>query len=458
MLYFLANFLKNRFILGNIDEIYEFHSTIFLQELQKYENRAEEAGNALVSFSDKFHMYVDYCANKPYSNTFLIEHGEDFFEELQVKRGLDLSRPAYIIKPVQRITKYQLLLKELQSCCDDADGTLQAGLEVMLSVPRQANDAMYLCMIEGFDEGSLETLGKILLQNSFSVFDPKQLRKKGKERHVFLFEQALLFSKEVKDVNGKTKFAYKSKMKTSELGITEFIAEDACKFAVWTGEPPLTEERRVIRAESQSVKQMWVKEIRELIQQFQFGILRPRASFYPTSPRKKKSQNKHNSTGSADTSRISADSSLLNGDRSSNDFDASTICSKVSIENGPNEICLVIEDYSARGPNEISLERGQQVEVLSRPPGSKSWRVRIVNDVTAEQGVEGMVPYQVLRRPDELKHGNKRSSVETLNSQSSDDSFNELPSSPAQSQQDKKNARIRAKSVNIGSQFGTLKG
>jgi len=27
----------------------------------------------------------------------------------------------------------------------------QAGLDVMLSVPRRANDAMYLCLIKGFD-------------------------------------------------------------------------------------------------------------------------------------------------------------------------------------------------------------------------------------------------------------------------------------------------------------------
>ena len=34
-----------------------------------------------------------------------------FFQDLQVKRGLALSIAAYLIKPVQRITKYQLLLK-----------------------------------------------------------------------------------------------------------------------------------------------------------------------------------------------------------------------------------------------------------------------------------------------------------------------------------------------------------
>lgn len=60
---------------------------------------------------DQFMMYVHYCANKPESNSLLIEHGENFFEDLQQKQGLGLSLAAYLIKPVQRITKYQLLLK-----------------------------------------------------------------------------------------------------------------------------------------------------------------------------------------------------------------------------------------------------------------------------------------------------------------------------------------------------------
>lgn len=93
----------------------------------------------------------------------------------------------------------------------------------------------------------METLGKILLQDSFIIFDPKHILKKGKERRVFLFEQALLFCKENKDGNGKSTFEFKTKLKTSELGITEHMAEDKCKFAVWTGAPPLTEEKRIIK-------------------------------------------------------------------------------------------------------------------------------------------------------------------------------------------------------------------
>lgn len=429
---------KHHIIFGNIEEIYEFHHTIFLQALEKYETRADEVGDCFCDWADKFHMYVEYCANKPESNALLIEYGDNFFEDLQAKRNLPLSIAAYLIKPVQRITKYQLLLKELMSCCDDQNSTLQAGLDVMLSVPRQANDTMYLCMIEGFNEGSLENLGKILLQDSFVIYDAKN-RRKGKERHVFLFEQALLFSKEQKDSFGKVRYSYKGKLKTSELGITEHIAEDCCKFAVWTGEPPFTEEKRIIKAESIIIKQTWVKELRELIQQFQFGILRAKASFYPTSPHKKKKSS---------ASSIEIAGLISNAARKSTDFETSTISSKTEPnENHVRELYVVTADHNSK-TSEISVERGQLVEVLSKPPGSKSWRIRQLGDVLQE----GFVPFSILRKQEDengISKNGKRNSVETLNSHSSEESMNQSSDSTS-SGRVSPSSRHRSKSVTLG--------
>lgn len=59
-------------------------------------------------------MYVTYCKNKPESNQLLMSHGGMWFEELQRKHRIEHTIAAYLIKPVQRITKYQLLLKDLQ--------------------------------------------------------------------------------------------------------------------------------------------------------------------------------------------------------------------------------------------------------------------------------------------------------------------------------------------------------
>lgn len=78
--------------------------------------------------AQKFDMYVKYCKNKPESNSLLVQHGGSFFEELQKKHKVEHPIAAYLIKPVQRITKYQLLLKDLQSCCEEGQGEIKVGL------------------------------------------------------------------------------------------------------------------------------------------------------------------------------------------------------------------------------------------------------------------------------------------------------------------------------------------
>lgn len=40
-------------------------------------------------------------------------------------------------------------VQELLSCCEEGKGEIKDGLEVMLGVPKRANDAMHLAMLEG---------------------------------------------------------------------------------------------------------------------------------------------------------------------------------------------------------------------------------------------------------------------------------------------------------------------
>lgn len=187
-------------------------------------------------------MYVEYCKNKPESNSLLVQHGGSFFEEMRKKHKVEHPIAAYLIKPVQRITKYQLLLKDLQSCCEEGQGEIkvsrrlgfvqnfwsscpvlstfsysQEGLEVMLNVPKKANDALHLSMLEGCDI-SIKELGDVILQDSLHVLDLKQIIKKSRERHCFLFELYFVFSKEIKDSSGRVKYIYKSKLMVRIFG------------------------------------------------------------------------------------------------------------------------------------------------------------------------------------------------------------------------------------------------
>jgi hypothetical protein len=70
---------------------------------------------------------------------------------MQRNGNLKCSLDSYLIKPIQRITKYQLLLKDLLSCCDQDKNETKDALDVMVNVPKKANDAIHLSHLEGFE-------------------------------------------------------------------------------------------------------------------------------------------------------------------------------------------------------------------------------------------------------------------------------------------------------------------
>lgn len=80
---------------------------------------------------------------------------------------------------------------------------------------------------------------------------------------------------------------------TSELGVTEHMEGDECKFAVWTGRAPISDYRIVLRASSLETKQLWVKKLREVIQETYFSSALPLS--LPKSPAKLKPHSQRSS-------------------------------------------------------------------------------------------------------------------------------------------------------------------
>uniref|UniRef100_A0A8C1U0P8 non-specific serine/threonine protein kinase n=1 Tax=Cyprinus carpio TaxID=7962 RepID=A0A8C1U0P8_CYPCA len=341
--------------------------------------------------ADKFNIYVTYCKNKPDSSQLILEHAGSFFDEIQKRHGLANSISSYLIKPVQRITKYQLLLKELLSCCEEGKGEIKDGLEVMLSVPKRANDAMHVSMLEGFDE-NLDVQGELFLQDTFQVWDPKSLIRKGRDRHLFLFEISLVFSKEIKDSAGRSKYIYKNKLLTSELGVTEHVEGDPCKFALWVGRTPSSDNKTVLKASSIEVKQEWIKNIREVIQE---RIIHLKGALkepirVPKTPAKPRNNSKREAGEDADSQ----------GDGSSQP-DTISIASRTSQNtvdsdklSGGCELTVVLQDFMASGASELSVQTGQTVELLERPSDRPGWCLVRTTEKTPPQ--EGLVPSSTL--------------------------------------------------------------
>ncbi|XP_033628960.1 kalirin-like [Asterias rubens] len=395
---------KEHILFGNIEEIYNFHKDIFLKELEKYESMPEDVGHCFVTWADKFQMYVTYCRNKPDSNALLMDQAGSFFEEIQKKHGLGLSIQAYIIKPVQRITKYQLLLKDLLACCEEGKGEIREALEVMLMVPKRANDAMHLSMLDGMD-GHLDANGEVILQDSFQVWDPKQIFRKGRERHIFLFELFLVFSKEAKDSTGKTKYIFKSKLDTSDLGITEHIEGDSCKFALWTGRTPSSDNRIVLKASSLEAKQEWIRKMRDIVTERQVHL---RAALMdstklaaPKFVAKKNTSSARNMIQKSRGENLEdsfLDDLLLHprGDRDSlNSVSTTNTTATVDSDKDlreSSEFVVVLEDFDAHHAQEISVQKGQTVEVLERLSAQPDWALVRALSPDHSGPVQGLVP------------------------------------------------------------------
>ncbi|XP_052080801.1 triple functional domain protein-like isoform X2 [Mytilus californianus] len=416
---------RQKVVFGNIEEIYEFHNKIFLKELEKYETIPEDVGHCFVTWASKFSIYVTYCRNKPDSNQTLVEHAGSYFEELQQKASLAEPLASYLIKPVQRITKYQLLLKDLLACCEGHIGEIKDGLEVMMCVPKKANDAMHLSMLEGLED-NLEALGEVFLQDQFLVWDPKQLIRKGRERHLFLFDMCLIFAKEVKDSNGKAKYMFKFKLMIPDLNITEHIEGDETKFALWTGRAPISDYRIILKANNLETKQNWVKKLRELMQErmtYMHEALRdkPPTLFKPTQA----SKAFHTPTKMSLLGDVRRD---LDGDTSLDDLPierrgsltslisittTGTSASDSSSSGGPKpDVTVVIENYSAANNSEITVLKGQQVEVIDPTPGEPNWcMVRAINCEDGEP-CQGLVPIASLKPIPMLRGPGNRNSMD----------------------------------------------
>ncbi|GFV45273.1 triple functional domain protein [Trichonephila clavipes] len=395
---------KSSTLFGNMVEIFQFHDQIFLKELEKYETMPEDVGHCFVTWAQKFEVYVKYCKNKPESNSLLVHHAGNYFEDVQRKHNIPHPIAAYLIKPVQRITKYQLLLKDLLSCCEEDQGEIKDGLDVMLSVPKKANDAMHLSMLEGCDV-SLDQLGEVILQDSFHVFEPKSLIRKGRERHIFLFELYLLFSKEVKDSNGKAKYIYKTKLLTSEIGITEHVEGDECKFAVWTGRAPLAENKIVLKATSLETKQSWVKKLREVIQETYFSSALSTLNLSKCHSKISKSVSNRSSRDMEDSSMD--EGSIENQERGSL---ASFGSGNTTDSEKGGEIINVVEDHKAvPGSLELTVHAGQQVEVLE---SSNDWYLvrHVSKDESNTTSQEGLIPPSCIKGP--LKQSLSKTSIE----------------------------------------------
>ncbi|TFK07694.1 Kalirin [Platysternon megacephalum] len=255
---------KDKIVFGNIHQIYDWHKDFFLAELEKCLQEHDRLAQLFIKHERRLHMYVVYCQNKPRSEYVVAEY-DAYFEEVQQEINQRLTLSDFLIKPIQRITKYQLLLKDFLRYSERAGlecSDTEKAVELMCLVPKRCNDMMNLGRLQGF-EGKLTAQGKLLQQDTFYVTEQDSGGlSRPKERRVFLFEQIVIFSELLRKGSLTPGYMFKRSIKMNYLIIEEIVDDDPCKFALMSRE---TSERVILQAANPEIQQAWIQDINQVL-------------------------------------------------------------------------------------------------------------------------------------------------------------------------------------------------
>ncbi|XP_077918613.1 puratrophin-1 [Halichoerus grypus] len=249
-------------LFGNLEKLRDFHCHFFLRELEACTQHPSRVAYAFLRHRVQFGMYALYSKNKPRSDALMTSFGHAFFKDKQQMLGDHLDLASYLLKPIQRMSKYALLLQELARACGGAVqelSALRAAQSLVRFQLRHGNDLLAMDAIQGCDV-NLKEQGQLVRQDEFMV----RTGRRKSLRRVFLFEELLLFSKPRRGPTGTDTFAYKRSFKMADLGLTECCGESNLQFEIWFRRRK-ARDTFVLQAVSVATKQAWTADISRLL-------------------------------------------------------------------------------------------------------------------------------------------------------------------------------------------------
>ncbi|XP_067314951.1 quattro isoform X2 [Pseudorasbora parva] len=253
-------------IFGNLEKLRDFHQHHFLQELELCLQEPFSVGRCFLKHKENFGLYALYSKNKPRSERLLIDHGKEFFKKQQLLGDkMDLS--SYLLKPVQRISKYSLLLQELLRECECESGAhaarerleIQTALDIIQFQLRHGNNLLAMDDIQDCDV-NLKEQGQLIRQDEFLL----TFRKKKCYRHIFLFQELILFSKTRRTDVGNDTYIYKQSFKTSDVGMTHNSGDSGLCFEIWFRRRK-SQDTYILQAQSREVKENWTRDLERIL-------------------------------------------------------------------------------------------------------------------------------------------------------------------------------------------------
>ncbi|XP_038824601.1 pleckstrin homology domain-containing family G member 3 isoform X2 [Salvelinus namaycush] len=256
-------------LFGNIEDIYEFNSEL-LQSLDMCDNDPVAIARCFVMKREYFEIYTQYCTNYPNSVAALTDCMRNkslakLFRERQASLKRSLPLGSYLLKPVQRILKYHLLLQEIAKHFDpEEEGyeVVEEAIYTMTGVAWYINDmkrkhehAVRLQEVQSllinWKGPDLTTYGELVLEGTFKVHRAKN------ERTLFLFDRMLLITRR----RGEH-YVFKTLISCSTLMLIE-SAKDSLSFSVTHYKHP--KQPHTVQAKTVEERKLWAHHIKRII-------------------------------------------------------------------------------------------------------------------------------------------------------------------------------------------------
>ncbi|XP_028642025.1 pleckstrin homology domain-containing family G member 2 [Grammomys surdaster] len=262
-------------LFANIEDIYEFSSEL-LEDLEACSS-AGGIAECFVQRSEDFDIYTLYCMNYPSSLALLRELSLSppatlWLQERQAQLRHSLPLQSFLLKPVQRILKYHLLLQELgkhwaegpdtggREMVEEAIVSMTAVAWYINDMKRKQEHAARLQEVQrrlgGWTGPELSAFGELVLEGTFRGGGGGGPRLRGGERLLFLFSRMLLVAK-----RRGPEYTYKGHIFCCNLSVSE-TPRDPLGFKV--SDLTIPKHRHLFQAKNQEEKRLWMHCLQRL--------------------------------------------------------------------------------------------------------------------------------------------------------------------------------------------------
>ena len=203
-----------REVLGNMEDIKDYHKNVFLPKLEA--ELYSPAGLAALLRQSELKLkskYGKYCVNTPTSQRALGQERQ-YFNMIHDKHQLKKSIEDFLIAPVQRIMRYQMMLRALVKESGEQEEYV-ACLSVMEAVADNTNTMMWLGNIADCPL-SLTSQGELLKHSAIRSLSVVKKGFKMTGGYLVLFKQTLVFctvTKNEENLTNPINLTYKSHLR-----------------------------------------------------------------------------------------------------------------------------------------------------------------------------------------------------------------------------------------------------